>query len=108
MGLISRVSSRTYRKKNNKNQLFIKINNHVRYKPRIQCPKMQCQWKIDWCQRPRQASIQLNVSEVDENGRMTGSNVTYAICGNLRKMGESDDAINRLAKSHGIIKAGVF
>merc|ERR1712050_467864 len=54
------------------------------------------------------ASIQLNVAEVDENGRMTGSNVTYAVCGNLRKMGESDDAINRLAKSHGIIKAGVF
>jgi len=54
------------------------------------------------------ASIQLNVAEVDENGRMTGANVTYAICGNLRKMGESDDAINRLAGSHGIIKAGVF
>merc|ERR1712187_386975 len=54
------------------------------------------------------ASIQLNIAEVDENGRMTGSNVTYAICGNLRKMGESDDALNRLAKSHGIIKAGVF
>ena len=54
------------------------------------------------------ASIQLNVAEVDENGRMTGSNVTYAICGNLRKMGESDDAINRLAKQDGLIKQGVF
>merc|ERR1711912_85315 len=54
------------------------------------------------------ASIQLNVAEVDESGRMTGSNVTYAICGNLRKMGESDDAINRLAKQDGLIKQGVF
>jgi len=54
------------------------------------------------------ASIQLNIAEVDENGRITGSNVTYAICGNLRKMGESDDAINRLAGAHGLIKAGVF
>ena len=54
------------------------------------------------------ASIQLNIAEVDENGRITGSNVTYAICGNLRKMGESDDAIIRLAEAHGLIKAGVF
>ena len=53
-------------------------------------------------------SIQLNVAEVDENGRMTGGNVTYAICGNLRKMGESDDAINRLARQDGLIKQGVF
>merc|ERR1712226_18699 len=54
------------------------------------------------------ASIQLNVAEVDEHGRITGSNVTYAICGNLRKMGESDDALNRLAAQDGLIKTGVF
>ncbi|XP_013403352.1 40S ribosomal protein S21-like [Lingula anatina] len=50
------------------------------------------------------ASIQINLAEVDENtGRMTGSNRTYAICGQIRRMGESDDSIARLAKKDGII-----
>merc|ERR1712193_532359 len=45
------------------------------------------------------ASIQLNIADVDEKtGRMTGSTKTYAICGTIRRMGESDDCINRLAK----------
>lgn len=45
------------------------------------------------------ASIQINIADVDEStGRMTGSYTTYAICGNIRRMGESDDSINRLAK----------
>merc|ERR1712071_242491 len=101
MGLISRVSSRTQ-------NLQKKTLKNVRKprNPRLCRPKMLCQWQTHRCQGS--PSIQLNVAEVDENGRMTGANVTYAICGNLRKMGESDDAINRLAGSHGIIKAGVF
>jgi small subunit ribosomal protein S21e len=50
------------------------------------------------------ASIQINIADVDETtGRMTGTNKTYAICGAIRKMGESDDCINRLAKKDGII-----
>nr|ALS04057.1 40S ribosomal protein S21 [Acartia pacifica]ALS04058.1 40S ribosomal protein S21 [Acartia pacifica] len=50
------------------------------------------------------ASIQINLAEVDaETGRMTGSNKTYAICGAIRRMGESDDCINRLAKKNGLI-----
>merc|ERR1712226_1428275 len=49
------------------------------------------------------ASIQINLCEVGENGRMTGTNKTYAICGAIRRMGESDDCINRLAKKDGII-----
>lgn len=50
------------------------------------------------------ASIQINIADVDETtGRMTGSYKTYAICGAIRKMGESDDCINRLAKKDGII-----
>merc|ERR1739848_524396 len=53
-------------------------------------------------------AIQLNIAEVDDSGRITGNNITYAICGDLRKMGESDDAINRLARAEGIVKAGVF
>ena len=50
------------------------------------------------------ASIQLNFADVDETtGRMTGSHKTYAICGAIRRMGESDDCINRLAKKDGVI-----
>merc|ERR1712223_90296 len=50
------------------------------------------------------ASIQLNIADVDEKtGRMTGSTKTYAICGTIRRMGESDDCLNRLAKKDGII-----
>ena len=50
------------------------------------------------------ASIQLNIADVDEKtGRMTGTTKTYAVCGTIRRMGESDDCINRLAKKDGII-----
>nr|AGN29649.1 40S ribosomal protein S21 [Acartia pacifica] len=50
------------------------------------------------------ASIQINLAEVDtETGRMTGGFKTYAICGAIRRMGESDDCINRLAKKDGLI-----
>lgn len=44
------------------------------------------------------ASVQINVADVDEKtGRVTGKNTTYAVCGYLRAMGESDDSINRLS-----------
>ena len=50
------------------------------------------------------ASIQMNIADVDpETGRMTGTWKTYAICGAIRRMGESDDCINRLAKKDGIL-----
>ena len=49
-------------------------------------------------------SIQINLAEVDEStGRMTGAFKTYAICGAIRRMGESDDCINRLSKKDGIL-----
>merc|ERR1712018_1006369 len=42
--------------------------------------------------------------DVDETtGRMTSTYKTYAICGQIRRMGESDDCINRLAKKDGVI-----
>lgn len=50
------------------------------------------------------ASIQLNFVDVDEaTGRMTDSYKTYAICGEIRRMGESDDCIARLAKKDAIL-----
>lgn len=49
------------------------------------------------------ASVQINVADVDEKtGRVTGNNTTYAICGYLRAMGESDDSINRLCSQDNI------
>ena len=48
--------------------------------------------------------LQINLAEVDEStGRMTGGFKTYAICGAIRRMGESDDCINRLAKKDFLI-----
>merc|ERR1712170_278878 len=45
------------------------------------------------------ASVQMNIAEVDEKtGRMTGQYKTYAICGAIRRMGEADDSLTRLAK----------
>merc|ERR1712212_652660 len=50
------------------------------------------------------ASIQLNIAEVDEEtGRMAGQYKTYALCGEIRRMGESDDCLSRLAKKDGIL-----
>merc|ERR1712243_212015 len=50
------------------------------------------------------ASIQLNIALLDEKtGRMTGENKTYALCGKIRGMGESDDSLLRLAKKDGIV-----
>uniref|UniRef100_UPI00358E9B94 small ribosomal subunit protein eS21 n=1 Tax=Myxine glutinosa TaxID=7769 RepID=UPI00358E9B94 len=50
------------------------------------------------------ASIQINIAELDPTtGRFGGQFKTYAICGAIRKMGESDDCLLRLAKDDGII-----
>ena len=50
------------------------------------------------------ASIQMNVAEVDKvTGRFNRQFKTYAICGAVRRMGESDDSILWLAKADGII-----
>ncbi|XP_077310345.1 small ribosomal subunit protein eS21 [Lithobates pipiens] len=50
------------------------------------------------------ASVQMNIAEVDKaTGRVNGQFKTYAICGTIRRMGESNDAILRLAKADGIV-----
>uniref|UniRef100_A0A3Q2QSE0 Small ribosomal subunit protein eS21 n=1 Tax=Fundulus heteroclitus TaxID=8078 RepID=A0A3Q2QSE0_FUNHE len=50
------------------------------------------------------ASIQINIAEVDKvTGRFNGQTKTYAICGAIRRMGESDDSILRLAKTDGVV-----
>ncbi|CAF1110962.1 unnamed protein product [Adineta ricciae] len=50
------------------------------------------------------AAVQLDIAEVDEHtGVATGKNRTYALCGSIRMMGESDDSIVRLATRDGFI-----
>ncbi|KCV73380.1 30S ribosomal protein S21e [Fonticula alba] len=50
------------------------------------------------------ASVQINVGEVDENGRLTGDFKTYAVSGYVRANAESDDSITRLAKEDGLLQ----
>jgi len=41
--------------------------------------------------------------QLDKDGRMTGEYNTYAFCGEIRGMSESDDALNRLTQLDGIL-----
>merc|ERR1712079_100579 len=51
------------------------------------------------------SSIQLNFVDVDPTtGRMLSSSKTFAICGAIRRMGQSDDSIYRLARECGLAK----
>ncbi|KAG5221673.1 Alpha-ketoglutarate-dependent dioxygenase alkB [Salix suchowensis] len=57
------------------------------------------------------ASVQINVADVDATGRALGTSTTFALCGQVRSQGESDDSLNRLAtkagrKSHYLIHEG--
>ncbi|KAG8334886.1 40S ribosomal protein S21-like [Homalodisca vitripennis] len=50
------------------------------------------------------ASIQLVIADVDPTtGQALETSKMYAICGPIRRMGESDDCLNRLTKNDGII-----
>jgi len=51
------------------------------------------------------ASVQISVGKVDENGRYTGENQVYAMCGFVRSRAESDDSFNRLAQRDGFLKS---
>jgi small subunit ribosomal protein S21e len=45
--------------------------------------------------------VQINVADVDSNGRALNTSTTFALCGQVRSQGESDDSINRLATKAG-------
>ncbi|XP_034230408.1 40S ribosomal protein S21-like [Thrips palmi] len=50
------------------------------------------------------ASIQLEIVDVDPTtGLMLDTSKMYAISGEIRRMGESDDCIIRLAKKDGVV-----
>jgi len=50
------------------------------------------------------ASVQIAVADVDSDGKLTGGTVTFALSGPVRAMGESDDALNRLATKEGLLR----
>jgi len=50
------------------------------------------------------ASVQINVVDVDANGRLLNSYTSFALCGQVRSQGESDDALNRLATKAGLLR----
>jgi small subunit ribosomal protein S21e len=54
------------------------------------------------------AAVQINVGDVDANGKYTGTFATYALSGFVRAMGESDDSLNRLATKDGYLKKYAF
>ena len=49
------------------------------------------------------ASIQIQVAGVDDDGTATSDRSTFAFCGQVRSMGESDDSLNRLCEEAGIV-----
>lgn len=65
------------------------------------------------------ASVQLNICDVDEQGKMLPTHTTFALCGfvrycisdvrkkeidDSREKGEGDDCINKLATDAGLLK----
>ena len=47
------------------------------------------------------ASVQIAVADVDANGRALSTYTSFALSGQVRAMGESDDSLNRLATKAG-------
>ncbi|CEH15470.1 40s ribosomal protein s21 [Ceraceosorus bombacis] len=51
------------------------------------------------------ASVQIAVGDVDENGRLIpGSFTNFPLSGYVRRSGESDDSLNRLATQEGLLR----
>lgn len=47
------------------------------------------------------ASVQITIADVDDEGKITGTGTSFALCGQVRANGESDDSVNRLATKAG-------
>ncbi|XP_043468083.1 40S ribosomal protein S21 [Leptopilina heterotoma] len=69
----------------------------------LYCPR-KCSASNSIIHAKDHASIQITLADVDpETGRMSDTFKMYAICGQIRRMGESDDCIGRLSKTDGIL-----
>jgi len=49
------------------------------------------------------ASVQLNVGQVDEEGKYVGESYTFNLSGMIRQKGEADACLNRLLYEKGLI-----
>jgi hypothetical protein len=45
--------------------------------------------------------VQISIADVDADGLALNTSTTFALCGQVRSQGESDDSINRLATRAG-------
>ena len=45
--------------------------------------------------------MQISIADVDANGKALGTSTSFALCGQVRADGESDDSLNRLATKAG-------
>ena len=45
--------------------------------------------------------MQINIIDVDANGRGLDTSTTFVLCGQVRSQGEGDDSLNRLATKAG-------
>ncbi|KAF8628479.1 hypothetical protein AX15_003990 [Amanita polypyramis BW_CC] len=50
------------------------------------------------------ASVQISIADVDASGRALLTSTTFALCGQVRSQGESDDSLNRLATKAGLLR----
>ena len=50
------------------------------------------------------ASVQFRIAKVNEEGLPTGEFETITFCGYLRTLGESDNALNRIATEKGLLE----
>ncbi len=50
------------------------------------------------------ASVQIAFAEVNASGVATGQSKTFVLSGFVRKDGEADDSLNRLAQEAGLLK----
>jgi len=49
------------------------------------------------------SSVQINVGEIDEEGKYTRKNQTFAVAGYMRQKGASDSALNWLFQEKGFL-----
>ena len=49
------------------------------------------------------ASVQIDIAEVDENGKLNGKKQTVALAGLMRQRGEGDACLNRLFGEMGLL-----
>ena len=49
------------------------------------------------------AAVQIDLAELNPKGQMTGNIKRYTVCGQIRRIGESDSSLVRLACRDGIV-----